>query len=169
MAMSDTIDLRPSKEIPPKEVPTKKRSSWWGTIIYFVVLAGIVLGLPRFLSWSLHTQYPMAAITSGSMWPVLKVDDLVFIRGGITKGDLKVGDIIVYHNKTNNTLTIHRLVQLNDETFVTRGDANFNDDSPASYADIIGKSLTFFGQPVRIPYLGFVTIFANNLREEQSL
>jgi signal peptidase I len=162
MYMSDTINLRGAKKA------FKRKWGIWGTLLYIVVLIGIVLGLPRFLSWSLNTQYPMAAITSGSMWPVLKTGDLVFVQGGIIKADLHIGDVVVYRNRVNNTLTIHRVVKLNDDTFVTRGDANFSDDSPASYADIIGKNLTLFGRPLRIPYLGSITIFANDVREAKT-
>jgi len=35
--------------------------------IYLVIVFGILFGMPRFLVWYLHTPYPMAAITSGSM------------------------------------------------------------------------------------------------------
>ena len=50
-------------------------------ILYVVILATILFGVPRFLSWYLETPYPIAAITSGSMWPALKEGDLVFIEG----------------------------------------------------------------------------------------
>ena len=40
------------------------------------------------LSWYLDTPYPMAAITSGSMWPVLKEGSLVFIKS-VKKKKLK--------------------------------------------------------------------------------
>ena len=109
----------------------------------------------------------MAAITSGSMWPVLSEGDLVFVKGVYEKEDLKVGDIVVYRNKVNNTFTIHRIVKLNGDTFVTKGDANFGEDAPALYSDVIGKALVLLGdKPFHIPYLGSITVFANNLRVE---
>ena len=49
--------------------------------MYVVIVGGTVVGLPKALSWYLETPYPMAAITSGSMWPVLKEGDIVFVQG----------------------------------------------------------------------------------------
>lgn len=149
----------------------KPKKPFWKSavngLIYVVIVGGIVFGLPKFLSWSLHTPYPMAAITSGSMWPVLNEGDLVFVQGVSGKADLKIGDVIVYRNKVNNTFTIHRIVKMNDDTVVTKGDANFTEDAPASYKDVVGKALVLFGEkPFHIPYLGSITVFANNLRVE---
>jgi signal peptidase I len=134
-------------------------------VIYIAIVAVLVFGLPRFLSSTLQTPYPMAAITSGSMWPALKEGDLVFIQGNITKEELTAGDIVVYRNQGNNTLTIHRIVKLGEETFVTKGDANFSEDAPARYEDLVGRTLTFFGRSVHVPYLGSITVFASNLRK----
>ena len=129
-------------------------------LIYVVIVGGIVYGLPKFFSWYLHTNYPMAAITSGSMWPVLKTGDLVFIEGA-GKGNIVLGDIIVFKNRTNNTLTIHRVVKLTEDKITTKGDANFSEDSPVDYADVIGKTYNVFGGPARIPFLGSVTVYAS--------
>ena len=78
--------------------------------IYMAIVGAIVYGLPKFLSWSLNTPYPMAAITSGSMWPALNEGDLVFIKGGLKKEDLKEGDVVVYRNERGGSFTIHRIV-----------------------------------------------------------
>jgi signal peptidase I len=128
-------------------------------LIYIAIVAVIVFGLPTFLSWSLKTSYPMAAITSGSMWPVLHEGDLVFIQG-IDKDQLKVGDIIVYRNTANIGFTIHRIVKLEPNDLITRGDANFTDDAPVAYDNVVGRTFQVFGRNVRLPYLGFVTVYA---------
>lgn len=143
----------------------------WKSIVniasYFVIIFGIVFGLPKFLTWSLNTPYPMAAITSGSMWPALKQGDLVFVQGVSKKEDVAIGDVVVYKNNINNTFTIHRITTLNADTFVTKGDANFTEDAPAPYKDLVGKNVMVFNMPVRIPYLGFVTMYATNLRNQE--
>ena len=150
-----------------KKKEKKKRSilrSVANAVIYFAIIGGIVVGLPRFLSWYLDTSFPMAAITSGSMWPALKTGDLVFIKGVYDKDAIAVGDIIVYSNKENNTLTIHRVTEKREDTVVTKGDANFTDDAPARYEDIIGKTFNIGSKPLRMPYLGSITVYASNLR-----
>ena len=135
-------------------------------LTYLVIVAGILFGLPKFLSWSLNTSYPMAAITSGSMWPSLKEGELVFIEG-VEKSDLRKGDIVVYRNSVGGTFTIHRIVALGETTLTTKGDANFNEDTPVSYEQVVGRSLTFGGRNIHIPYLGSITVFANNVREQR--
>lgn len=136
----------------------KIKSAFINLVIYSAIVFGIILGFPKALSWYLDTPYPMAAITSGSMWPALKEGYLIFIKS-VPKEDLKIGDIIVYRN--NLGFTIHRIVKLSEDELVTKGDANFQNDTPIKYEDVVGKTLTVFGKQVYIPYLGIITIKAN--------
>jgi len=144
-----------------KSVATKSMVSF---AIYVAIIFVIIFGLPRFLSKTLNTPYPMAAITSGSMWPALEEGDLVFIKG-ISGEEIKVGDIIVYRNGERATFTIHRVVSLGEKTIITKGDANFSEDAPVSYEDVIGRAVNLRGKPVHIPYLGSITVFASNLKQ----
>ena len=123
-----------------------------------MIVIGLVWGLPRGLSKLLKTPYPMATITSGSMWPILGEGDLVFIKG-VEKSELKVGDIVVWRNPQG--FTIHRISRMNEKELVTKGDANFNEDAPVNYDSIVGRTLTLKNKPVRIPYIGFITIAAS--------
>ena len=149
-------------------LPKKKRPLWRAVlswVIYLAIIGTIVVGMPRFLAWYLQTDSPMAAITSGSMWPVLKQGDLVFIKGVHSKEDIQMGDIVVYQNAKSNTLVIHRVINLNEDTLVTKGDANFTTDDPAAYADVIGKTFNVWGKPLRIPWLGNITIYASSFQK----
>lgn len=141
---------------------------WLANIgIYILIFVVVLLGLPKLLVWALDTNYPMAAITSGSMWPALKEGDLVFIQG-IKKEALQIGDIIVFRNQENGTLTIHRIVRLDDDALVTKGDANFTEDEPTKYEDVVGRMLRLAGRDVRIPYLGSITMYANNPKQQDA-
>lgn len=145
-------------------VPPNKKSPLRflvNALAYILIMGGIVFGLPKFLAWELNTPYPMAAITSGSMWPALKEGDLVFVQGIINKSDISIGDIIVYRNKSNNTFVIHRVVALGDDALTTQGDANFSKDALVSYEDVVGKTFKIFGWNARIPNLGVITVYAN--------
>jgi signal peptidase len=130
-----------------------------GWVVYVAVLVGLIYGIPKGLAFALKTEYPMAAITSGSMWPTLKKGDLVLIKGVTNKEEVKIGDIIVYRNPQG--FTIHRIVSTNETTIITKGDANNVSDAPVSYDEIIGKTLTFNNKPLRIPLLGNVSILIN--------
>ena len=141
--------------------------------IYIAIVGGLIFGLPRFLSWSLQTPYPMAAVTSGSMWPVLNEGDLVFIQGGQALADLKTGDIIVWRGVDGQGFTIHRIAKLNGSQITTKGDANFNADPAIEYDQVVGRALTWparlaggGNKPVHIPYLGSITVLASNLQQK---
>ena len=120
---------------------------------YAVIFAVLVWGTPIGLTKYLHTEQPIASITSSSMWPVLKKGDIVLIRGVSGKNDIAKGDIVVYDNSKG--FTIHRVVRMNDATIITRGDANNVDDSPVPYDKVVGKAVTWSnGAVVNIPWLG---------------
>ena len=130
--------------------------------IYAAIAVGLVWGLPRGLSRALGTPYPMATITSGSMWPVLKEGDLILIRA-VPRETLTVGDSVVWRNPQG--FTIHRVVKLGENTFVTKGDANFKEDQPVRYEDLIGRTMAIRNQPLRIPYVGLISIAATKYKQ----
>jgi len=142
-----------------KQKTKKLLKSLIGWILYVGFLAGLIYGIPRGLSYLLKTEYPMAAITSGSMWPVLKKGDLILIKGINEKEEIKLDDVIVYRNEKG--FTIHRVIKLNEETLVTKGDANNVKDKPIKYEDVIGKLLVMNNKPLRIPLLGMVSVYIN--------
>ena len=127
-------------------------------VAYVAFVALLVWGLPIGLSKWLGTEYPMAAITSGSMWPELKVGDLILVQA-VKPETLQVGDIVVYTNERG--FTIHRITAIDRATneVTTKGDANNVSDKPVKIDTIIGKALTWgSGKAFRIPKLGFISI-----------
>lgn len=124
---------------------------------YFAFVALAVYYTPRILSKILNTPYPLATITSGSMWPQLKVNDLIFMKGA--KGrEAEVGQIIIFKNQ--NGFTIHRLIRKEGNKLITKGDANNVEDSPITEDQVIGRTVNWGQKPLRIPYLG---VIAKNL------
>lgn len=137
-----------------------------GWVLYLAVLAVLIYGIPKALVYFLKTDYPMASVTSGSMWPALKKGDLVLIKGVKNSDEIKVGDIIVYKNPSTGSgqvrgLTIHRVEKLEWSGVITRGDANNISDPLVSYKDIIGKALTFNERVLKIPLLGNISVLIN--------
>lgn len=135
----------------------KNAISW---IVYLAILVGLVFGVPKLLVKVLDTEYPMASITSGSMWPALKKGDFVLIKGVDGKQDVAVGDIVVYRNEKG--FTIHRVEIMKEDTLITKGDANNTSDPPVKYEELVGKTLTYKGKIVKIPKLGYVSLFIGN-------
>ncbi|MCK4745151.1 signal peptidase I [Candidatus Parcubacteria bacterium] len=120
--------------------------------VYILVFALIVWGTPEALKKMLNSEYPIASVTSSSMWPALKKGDLILIKGTSGKNDIEIGDIVVYANEKG--FTIHRVIELKEDTFITKGDANNIKDKPIEYDKLIGKTLNFKNKPIRIPFLG---------------
>jgi len=143
---------------------TKTLKNIIGWLIYLCILVGLVLGIPPGLSYLLKTPHPIASITSSSMWPALKKGDLVFIKGELSKEDIAIGDIIVYENKLG--FTIHRVISKNDETVITKGDANNTNDAPVVYEEIVGKAVFVGDSPLRIPYFGNISILFGKARDK---
>lgn len=132
-------------------------------IIYTLIVAAVMIGVPKVLTRQLGTSYPIAAITSGSMWPELKTGDVVLIKK-IPREAMRGGDIVVWQNTKG--FTIHRIVRLGDDTLVTKGDANFSEDAPVSYNDVIGRTVRWGEKPLRFPYLGYISVYAAKFRNK---
>lgn len=132
-----------------------------GWILYIAILVGLVYGIPKGLAYFLETDYPMASITSGSMWPVLKQGDLILIKGMSSKEEIQIGDIIVYRNPKG--FTIHRVIKLNENTLITKGDANNVEDAPVKYEEVVGKTVTLNNKPFRIPFIGKIGLLINKI------
>ncbi len=79
--------------------------------------------------------YSYFVVASGSMSGTIEVDDIIFVK--LTK-DVKTDDIITYKSKDGNIIT-HRLVNMNGNTYITKGDVNNAVDDAVTKEQIIGK------------------------------
>lgn len=80
--------------------------------------------------------YTMFEVVTGSMSGSIEIGDIVVVK--ITKPEeLKIDDIIVFKEEDN--IITHRLIKINEDTFVTKGDANNTEDEPIKKEDTIGK------------------------------
>lgn len=92
----------------------------------------------------------LLVVLSGSMNPIMKVGDLIIVE---RCNDFKVGDIISFKDPSGrrNVLITHRLIDIKNGRFITKGDANEEaDDINLTRKDIVGKAV------FSIPYLGYV-------------
>lgn len=78
--------------------------------------------------------YGTAVVLSGSMEEAISVNDLVVYR---QQDSYEVGDIVSYN--TGSSLVTHRIVELSETGFITKGDANNTPDSPILPEQIVGK------------------------------
>ncbi len=111
--------------------------------------------------WIVFGGNPFYVVSSGSMEPVLKVNDVIIVRDGGSWQDLTIGDIIVFNRpEGGDRVIVHRIadidVDANGERIVrTQGDANPasipGTDYPIRQDDYIGKVIYV------IPGIGVIT------------
>ena len=88
-------------------------------------------------------------VLSGSMEPTIKTGSLCFINKHAKYEQIKEKDIIAF--KSNGTLVTHRVDEITDDGFVTKGDNNDNQDGSLVTKDnFVGKNIFW------IPKAGFV-------------
>ena len=73
-------------------------------------------------------------VISGSMEPTISAGDLLIIR---EQSQYQVDDIVTY--EWGNSLCTHRIVSIEGDQMITKGDANNTTDEPTALALINGK------------------------------
>ena len=125
-----------------------------------IVVAGV--GIVWAALWIVFgTQNPFYVVSSGSMEPVLKVNDVLIVRDGGSFDNLKVGDIIVFNRpEGGDRVIVHRIAEIlqgnnGDKVIRTKGDANPSSipgtDFPITRDDYIGSVISV------IPGVGLIT------------
>ncbi len=84
----------------------------------------------------------------------IQVNDLIFLEKVNSLEEIKLYDIICYRND-NGEQIVHRVVEVNDEYLLTRGDANnVNDGIEIDLERIVGKY-----NGMKVPGIGAITFF----------
>ncbi|SNR32076.1 signal peptidase I [Halorubrum vacuolatum] len=120
-------------------------------IVVIALVIGQLTGQPVLLGY----------VTSESMSPTLEAGDGFIAVPAFAAGEIRSGDVVVFDavELQGGGLTTHRVVEVTDEGYVTRGDNNpFRDqegDEPLVTDDrIVATALQVNGQVVRIPGFG---------------
>ncbi len=143
---------------------TNKKKSKSGRLIFRLA---ILLILSIFIGTSIyalnarrifHNAMPMpfgigsSVVLSGSMEPTLSVNDLVFVHA---QDNYEIGDVVVY--QSGHSLVIHRIVEMRDDGYITKGDANNTDDGWISPEAVKGRMV------FHIPFVGAAIRFLQTL------
>jgi signal peptidase I len=126
-----------------------------------VIIIGIGVLVVWLGIWFAFGANPFYVVSSGSMEPVLKVNDVLIVRDGGSWEDLTMGDIIVFNRpEGGDRVIVHRIVDIDadgggERMVRTRGDANPasipGTDYPIRQDDYIGKVIYV------IPGIGVIT------------
>ena len=113
--------------------------------------------------------YTFFEVATGSMEPTIDVGDVIIVK---VTNEVNENDIIVC-NKDNAFIT-HRLIRIEEENFITKGDANNTEDEPMNKSDLVGKVVNIipnfslwkkviFTPQVIIPIFIMLILLRNNL------
>ena len=118
-------------------------------VFYILIIIYLIIFIP--VLWG---KKPLVVI-SGSMEPILKVGGILYYEK-IHLDDFKKGDILVY--QLNEHIVSHRIVNINEYGFETKGDNNNSNDSYiVDKNNVIGR-----GNNWSIPYIGYYADFIYN-------
>lgn len=115
-------------------------------ILYILIIIYLLVFVPSFFG-----HKPLVVI-SGSMEPILQVGGILYYHEQDIN-DFNIGDIVVYEAKDH--IISHRIVDITDTGFITKGDANdVVDSTEINYSRVLGK-----GNNWSIPILGYYSDF----------
>jgi signal peptidase len=113
------------------------------------IILGLIVAALAFVFFS--PDYSLYIVRSGSMAPAINTGDAVIVGPAVT-GGIKPGVIITY--QIGKTLITHRVLSVDDNTLITKGDANkAPDPSPVLLSQVQSRYL------FRIPYVGYAAGF----------
>ncbi len=85
--------------------------------------------------------YTMLEVISGSMEPTIHINDFIIVN--TNSKEFSENDIITYYDEENNFVT-HRIIKIEDDSFITKGDHNDSIDKPISKEQVLGKYVLKF-------------------------
>ena len=125
----------------------------WGIVSW--VLVCVVVLAAVFLMGSRLLGYRVFNIVSGSMEPVYRVGDLIYVQE-VDPNTIQPGDVITFVLNEDLVVATHRVVRIDAEKqrFYTKGDANETEDGGSvHFKNLIGVP------KFKIPGLGYVADF----------
>ncbi len=111
-----------------------------------LALAALVLAWWMFAPPQLGGRTTYLTVVGGSMEPGLSSGDLVLVRPATSYG---VGDVVAYRSQELDAVVLHRIVAVQGDAFVMRGDANSWTDADRPTEENVVGALA-----LRAPWLG---------------
>lgn len=98
--------------------------------------------------------YHLFLVQSGSMEPSIMTGDVIIVKSDLNYKKLNV----VTFKDSQNRIVTHRIIDIKDDLFITKGDANRSvDNGTTHFNKVIGKVVFI------LPKLGFLVVFSKSL------
>ena len=130
-------------------------------LVYFIITMIIILLVYSFFVLNILKKdyvnffgYTFFITESGSMHGTIEVNDFIVVK---VDSKYKVNDIITYKNSDGLTIT-HRVVSIDGDNVITKGDVNPEKDDPISKKRVIGKVVNIINPTALIQLVCFVII-----------
>ncbi len=121
-------------------------------VLILVIIANIYTLIVRKVTGSQNVTvfgFSSAVVLTGSMSETIEPNDMIITK---SQKSYSVGDIIMYEG--NSTTVTHRIIEITDNGYLTKGDANNTDDgTPIQKEKVVGKVI------VTIPKIGSLISF----------
>lgn len=152
--------------------------------IYMMIFVIIILLLYSIIQRKITSEkytnlfgYTLLEVVTGSMSGTIEIGDGVIVK---LTSDIKEEDIIVY--KKEESLITHRLIEMEEDGLITKGDANNVQDEPITKDVVIGKvifvipNIHFWKKAIIVILIVLICIFymikqirnrRNELKEEE--
>lgn len=154
------------------KLPEVLKRDYAQTVIMILAVILAVLIFWYGLRFAFRTEYPILAVASGSMEPVLYAGDLILVEGVQNFSDIHVasedadppGDILVYQGPED--LIVHRAIDKRvvdgRYIFITHGDAN----SPGAREQVDEDSVVGRYTEFKVPWVGHIALFFDPLERK---
>ncbi len=122
----------------------KKIFRWIFDIILFIILAIALIMAYNHIqinikgnTYTTMLGYSAFEVATGSMSNTIEIGDVILVKLIEPNETLSENEIVVFTQDT--TLVTHRIIKINGDQIITKGDANNTQDDPISRGQIIGK------------------------------
>ena len=107
-------------------------------IILIILVIGGILGFVQLKRQNKEYinifGYSLFKVETGSMMPTLQIGDIIIVK---LTDSVNENDIITF--KTENEFITHRIIEIDGDTIITKGDKNNTEDKPIKKENIVGK------------------------------
>ena len=108
--------------------------------IFDVIFITIILILVSYFVLRINKKIEIYNVRTGSMEDNIHAGDYVLI---VKKSNYEIGDVVTF--RKDGYLVTHRIIKKNGSMFVTKGDANNDEDGPIYFSQIVGKVIIIGG------------------------
>ena len=133
------------------------------TVFFYIIIVAMIAGSTLFAISDNENKsifsYRFYTVLSDSMRPEFAKGDMIIIKM-VALSDIEIGDIVTFNpGSARNAYLTHRVVWVDENYIITRGDTNGTDDPPTPAERIIGKyifSVPFAGSVIKFIQDNFI-------------